>query len=608
MIDTNVGYTATVTSFRREDFFQLCRAMTMESDLRYIKYVWVDAICIDQTNYEKRKATIHEMTNIYERAQYVVAVPDLHLQYLKNISTNNRTLIQRAARFRKDIYYLLHKRIDALMVLEEQQLDYFGVPKNPALRQLLTKYTNFFTDGFTKFREHHYHYNPEEILDHIYESSRLLSPTTPTPDVPSANTTNDDLFKEIERLHHCNKATCPFVCFFHHHHNNKLNHHHHHHHNRHHPFISAADRSGRNREWKQQIYDRSMIIQQAMRFLTDLITDWSSRAWVISEFNIAKKKNNLKYWFIQLLPTSMPYDFDEMPFSFFEFNFDDPSHATIQNTMITNHHHHHHHHHRGLKAAASDPVYLKFHQRMIRQLKDQTFLEMMLRSKASKAEDRFYSILPLSHKYKDKLTTKESVAGWRIQNMLSVKLKLFEWMDTKDKLTLLFLSSYRKHDLTLILPTFATITIYWHPSVSHCLMDDSTAPNFDMAKDASTLTLHHTQELHYLCLRPFEYYVHNNYHHHKEACRAFLLEKTALCKRVQLDEGTLDVVAIPNIASRGSSLKQNSSVCWIHLIGSFAKNKWVFDKCSLSCSPTDPSDWIRYDCHDHHHFSGFNIY
>ncbi|CAO3601423.1 unnamed protein product [Absidia cylindrospora] len=616
MVDTKVGYTTTVTSFRREDFFQLCRAMTMESDLRSIPYVWVDAICVDQNNYHKRKATIHEMTNIYERANYVLAVPDLHLQYLKNTSTNNRKIISSAARFRKDIYYLLHKNIDALMSLEEKQLDYYGVPQNAELRQLLTKYTNFFTDGFTKFREHHYHYNPEEILDHIFESSQLASnavalssastepASTHTPDLSNAHSSlvdklmsSNDILQEIERLHHCNKAACPFVSFIHHHghghgqghgkftkphhnnhhHSNNKNKHHNHHNNsnnhqhRHQHFkkkqqyfVSSTERSGRNREWKQQVYDRSMVIQQAMRFLTDLVTDWSSRAWVISEFSIAKKKNNLKYWFVQLLPPTtkeMKHVFEEEvegPFCFFEFNFNDPSHSAIQNTVIKKPLYST----RAIKTTTSDPVYLKFHQRMISQLEEQTFLEMMLRSKASKTEDRFYSVLPLSKKYKDKLTTQESVASWQVHTMLSVKLKLYEWMDTKDKLNLVFLSSHRKEqdlvmDLTLILPTFATTTIYWSATADFFKQDQDHAPafNFDLNNEEDTIMLHHHQsDLRYLHLKPLEYYVHTDLHQHKERCQ-------------------LDIVAISNVVvgSPWSPRKHPTPVYWVHSLAVLRK-------------------------------------
>ncbi|ORZ04121.1 hypothetical protein BCR42DRAFT_199954 [Absidia repens] len=85
LIYTGVGYTASVTSFALDDFYELCYMMTLEPDLTDIKYMWVDAICVDQRP-SKRKAIIYQMSNIYERATYILAVPDLHLTYLKEIS------------------------------------------------------------------------------------------------------------------------------------------------------------------------------------------------------------------------------------------------------------------------------------------------------------------------------------------------------------------------------------------------------------------------------------------------------------------------------------------------------------------------------------------
>ncbi|ORZ04093.1 hypothetical protein BCR42DRAFT_444316 [Absidia repens] len=73
-IDTGVGYTASITSFALDDFYRLCEMMTVESDTMHIDYVWVDAICVDQSP-AKRKATIYQMSNIYDRATYILAVP-----------------------------------------------------------------------------------------------------------------------------------------------------------------------------------------------------------------------------------------------------------------------------------------------------------------------------------------------------------------------------------------------------------------------------------------------------------------------------------------------------------------------------------------------------
>jgi hypothetical protein len=103
-------------------------------------------------------------------------------------------------------------------------------------------------------------------------------------------------------------------------------------------------------------------------FMADLIKDWSSRVWVISEYNIAKRKNNMKYWFTQL---GEFYKMKEI--TFFPFDFTDTSlAATIDG--IPN----------PFGKASSKPAYITIHRTMISQLKQQTFFEMMLKSKASK--------------------------------------------------------------------------------------------------------------------------------------------------------------------------------------------------------------------------------
>ncbi|CAO3593634.1 unnamed protein product [Absidia cylindrospora] len=136
LIDTKLGYTASVTSFDLSDFYSLCYLMTLESDFQDIKYVWVDAICVDQRP-AKRKATIYQMSNIYERATYILAVPDLHLAYLKSTTINNMDIIRGSLYNSKYIYHLIHSNIDELNAMEEDFLDNANVPTNPILRHLL---------------------------------------------------------------------------------------------------------------------------------------------------------------------------------------------------------------------------------------------------------------------------------------------------------------------------------------------------------------------------------------------------------------------------------------------------------------------------------------
>ncbi|ORZ06506.1 hypothetical protein BCR42DRAFT_160211 [Absidia repens] len=310
LIDTGVGYTASITSFSLKDFYYLCQMMTVESDLKSVKYVWVDAICVDQTNYERRKATIYQMTNIYEHAKYIVAVPDLHAAYLRRLHTMTDDTIIGSWRYCNDIYHLIHGNFDELAAIEKKFLDDAKVPNDPVLRQLLTKYTDHFMDGFMKYKKHDIHYNHVEALDHIYETSQLPCTSSSSPaaihshHLGNKNDRNSEIdqaemfakapdIDSFEGLHDCDNTDCPLSLF------GKgsmedrptLPH-----------YLKEIASCG---PWKQLISDRSKSIRQSMELLIDLIEDWSTRVWVISEFNIAKKKNNLKFWFIQLAPNAI---------------------------------------------------------------------------------------------------------------------------------------------------------------------------------------------------------------------------------------------------------------------------------------------------------------
>ncbi|CAO3593799.1 unnamed protein product [Absidia cylindrospora] len=360
MIDTQVDYVATVTSFDLQDFYLLCRVMMKEADLKHIKYVWVDTICVDQ-NPTKRKKTIYQMTNIYEQATYIVAVPDLHSAYLRNTSTKNDDIMKASGRYGESLYHLIHGNYDKLSAMEDEFLSNSGVPNNPALRKVLTQFTDYFVDSFMKFKEHHYLYKPVQSLDHVYEISKAEDQTPIDQDHVQAEdfmSSGDGRF--LHGLHYCENEECPLVLY------NKQ------------PFYTSRYIEF---DWKQSIYERGTAIRQSMEFLTDLIKDWSSRVWVMSEYNIAKRKNNLKYWFLQLASSNSTggLSFPGLQsFSFFKFDFDNPSFSTaILNTTMyanatvslrTREH-------------TSNPVYIQFHYMMIKQLSTQTFLQMMLTSK-----------------------------------------------------------------------------------------------------------------------------------------------------------------------------------------------------------------------------------
>ncbi|ORZ04492.1 hypothetical protein BCR42DRAFT_398650 [Absidia repens] len=124
--------------------------MTRESDLKGIPSVCVDTICVDQTNYERRKTTIGQMSNIYESAIYILAVPDLHLQHLINGSAMMKTVIDYINQHSDYIYSLLQGDMDQLVQMDCDFLDAIQMPQDPALRQLLADYCSSFANAFTR--------------------------------------------------------------------------------------------------------------------------------------------------------------------------------------------------------------------------------------------------------------------------------------------------------------------------------------------------------------------------------------------------------------------------------------------------------------------------
>ncbi|CAO3588648.1 unnamed protein product [Absidia cylindrospora] len=284
LIDTGVGYTASITSFALDDFYQLCLMMTLESELKHIKYVWVDAICVDQQDATKREATLHQMSHIYERATSILAVPDLHLDFLKRISFKNNDTIQDSNKYCHYIYHLIHGNTDQLTAHDTFFLDCLEVPDQPPeLRQLLLEYTDHFSDGLMKYRIHCHDHCPLQALDHMCEPSQVRHHPH-WQDWIKKNSSND-IKETLKDLQPWDEMMCPFHLMW--------------------KTLNLPSRSNLldkpdPSNWKPKILQRSHSIRQSMDFLTDLVTDWSTRVWVISEFNMANKKNNLKYWFTQL--------------------------------------------------------------------------------------------------------------------------------------------------------------------------------------------------------------------------------------------------------------------------------------------------------------------
>ncbi|CAO3593635.1 unnamed protein product [Absidia cylindrospora] len=233
---------------------------------------------------------------------------------------------------------------------------------------------------------------------------------------------------------------------------------------------------------------------------------------------------------------------------------------------------------------------------------------MMLKSKASRNEDRLYAILPQSE-YRCILSDKNKVSEWNITTLTDVKLKLYEFMNTKDKLNLLFWSSHSKSsNQGMVLPTFATSTLSSDAPNDYLACDSC---NFDL-NDPSTIMLYHYQidskdsadededalcDLYCLRLKPMEYYVYaphdcemtDEERDYSGDCHDIIeYDAPSLCinhwNRLQMDDINpnnntfatttgLDIVAIE---ARNTN-RGEDGVCMgdcIFLVGSFHENKW----------------------------------
>ncbi|ORY99634.1 hypothetical protein BCR42DRAFT_430127 [Absidia repens] len=532
------------------------------------------------------------MSNIYECATYILAVPDLHLTYLKRISIKNHETIEGSNQYREDIYHLIQGNTSKLAALEQAFLNDAQVPKDPpALRQLLVEYTDHFAPSFMTYQKHDDDYCPVRALDHICQISEHHRDHLKAWIVNSKNSIKD--------LHQCHETVCPLKMFL----------------PSDHPYETWDDiREFKYSNWKARVLERSSSIRHSMEFLTDLLLDWSSRVWVISEFNIAKKKNNLKYWFTQL---SFPYDdedhlahsykykeyADNAEVTFFKFDFHDDASSCFDDMIMNTPYYANQEEAIMTRAKTSNPIYIRFHYTMIRQLRQQTFLDMMLNSKASKNEDRFYSVLPLSEYHK----SKSEVSHWNIYNMVSVKLKLYDIMNTKDKMALLFWSGDQNATNRGLLPTFATSTLplaFQTGDFIHSLSDD-TYCNFDWNDPSSLMLHHHRQHIskdeleeedeeeeensdsnrYYLRLKPKEYMVSKHDKFHETPIR-FLMSSVPILKQLGMARAstlTLDIVSIPAFQRCDLDAYDPESFHpaddhrshFLTLVGCFVTNTWI---------------------------------
>ncbi|CAO3637294.1 unnamed protein product [Cunninghamella blakesleeana] len=356
-------YTAHITSFGLYDLRLLGLYIGYEPDLKDIRYLWIDAISIDQQNHTRKKETILQMSQIYKRASYILAIPDLHTQYLCKYPAN------------KEIINLLKYKYNAT-IRDEIVNNKHSSSTNPTKQQ---------------------HTNNDETYSFIQKLK------------------NEKVINEIERLKIENEEL-------------KMK-------------MKEIQMEMEEIKWKQEKDEIKKIYQ----FLAYLVDDWSNRAWVISEYHIAKQKYKnhrtpLKYWFISLVNYGLRNQF------FFSYPFDDDMDAHQQ--QCTEKDENDDNNNKILTYQEVDNI-KTFHRFLKSRFMQRSHLKIILSSNTTRNEDRFNAILPSWNEYKHHI---KNVLEWNITDMTSVRLKLYEIMNLWDKATLLYAcTGYDNY----LLPSFA---------------------------------------------------------------------------------------------------------------------------------------------------------
>ncbi|CAO3610531.1 unnamed protein product [Cunninghamella blakesleeana] len=133
-------YVAHITSFDKDHLIRLCQHIQREPDLQHIPYLWVDTISVDQSNHERKKETIRQMSSIYIKANYIVAVPDLNFKHLM-LNPANEYFILLTYKYSEQIYKSFFRPDNQLRYIDE------GEEKN---LKLAYKFLHYLVDAWAQ--------------------------------------------------------------------------------------------------------------------------------------------------------------------------------------------------------------------------------------------------------------------------------------------------------------------------------------------------------------------------------------------------------------------------------------------------------------------------
>lgn len=555
MFMTGVDYTAHVTSFALKDLYNLCKMIMSEPTLKDMKYLWLDAICIDQLDEHRKKTTIYRMTDIYSQANYILAVPDLHYDdHIVEDSARSKT----SNTLRHHVAYLYHMLkgdLKKMHQFDKEWMDDLGIPQDTSFRQELSN------EGVEDLNDEIMELDlGDDGVDSLATLGRAFEGLKITEKSPSCKLEPREL--EFHRL------------------------------------LRKMHLQYKRYRYKKQIDKRWDELEQSVDFLVTNIEEWANRTWVINEYHIAKSKGKLMYWFIQFSQKDTPL----AGLPFFDYDFEDgnePDHPSEDDHYpIT---------------VEMFQLGVRFKETLGSQLSKRPFLDMMLISKAAKPGDRFHAILPLSQ-YRHVLEHKSTVSGWNITDMASVRQKLLEYMTIEDRLSLLYYCSFGR--LAPILPSFVTTQGGPRADVVDMLNTEQSKPNFDMngQHDIASVELDLSQRRPMLRLIPTCFYIHKlgkgAFHYYDLWGRTHTMWKEV---GLDPDHDPLTEVSLPLILYKPNGVPLESAYDFtldLQLVGNLEKNCWIlfrFDPTPNLSGIIYPRD--KWDCyHLYNDDRGFHVF
>ncbi|CAO3637066.1 unnamed protein product [Cunninghamella blakesleeana] len=405
-------YTAQVTSFSLSDLFELIFYIRKEPDLKEIPYIWIDAISMDQQNPYHLKSTLYHMSTIYKRATYLLAVPDLNLECLK-INIANQLSIDIIMKNNQLIYdslqrYFHHSSISKKKGMTKMLNSIYKITTSKDDLKLAYDFLQYLLDDWSHrtwvISEYQIAKNKNTPMKFIFIMLlHNLYSQKPFPffsySFCHSNTTSSSSSVSIAMAPK-NKSSSSLS--------------------------SSSTSSSKSHPFQlDQHHSIDYLIQPNSPPLSPpLLPPSSSSTPFSNNTNYTNNNNNNN------TTTTTTYN-----------------NNNNTNIMATNKKHHE----PSTKKLTYESKFIHSFEYILLQ---RHHLDMILNSNAAKNEDRFYAILPIWNKYQHLIKDKNVISHWHITDMISVRLKLYEFMDLWDKARLLKSCSSK---FVRQLPSFASV-------------------------------------------------------------------------------------------------------------------------------------------------------